>query len=356
MRNPTSAFTGIVRRGRTLSVMPTYQCTAACENCGTLSSPSEKTHLSADQVIGAIEEAASLDFVNVVFTGGEPTLRLSIVHQGIELAKRLGLSTRVVTNAHWGRTTDSANLMIRKLCDSGLDEINFSTGDQHVRFVPIEHVVNAILATYRAELPFHLMVETSSTNRIRKDHFVKHPMLQHVVRKLPDSWVFESPWMPLDPGVSSRYDDGVAVDSTNVSACTGCDSILQTIVVQADGRIGACCGLGMRTVPELQVGHVDDPAAISQGIRRAESDIVKIAIRYLGTEKLLAWASSHDPSIDWEGLYAHNCQACMRIYKDPRVREVILKHSEELEADLASAAVFDEVAWPAYMRQTTCRA
>ncbi len=55
---------------------------------------------------------------------------------------------------------------------------------------------------------------------------------------------------------TNSYRDGSTVNWGNVATRTGCTSILSTTAVQADGRIGACCGLGMRTVPELQVGRV----------------------------------------------------------------------------------------------------
>ena len=342
--------TGIVRHGRTLSVMPTYQCTAECENCGTLSSPLAKTHLSAEQVSKAIEEAGSLDFVNVVFTGGEPTLRYPILCDGLRLAKREGLATRIVTNAHWAKSPDIARRKLEDLLSFGLDEINFSSGDQHARFVPIERVINAVLAACDLGMRFHLMVETTAQNRIRKSTFTDHPaLIQKVSQYQRSLWIDESPWMPLSPIETNLYDKGLAINKLNIASCTGCESILQTIVVQADGRIGACCGLGMRTVPELQVGHIDDLNPIRSAIEIAEQDLLKLALRYIGAEKILAWAAGCEPSILWEDKYAHRCQACMRIYKDPKVRAVIRNHLSDLEADIAAAALFDEVSWPNYM-------
>jgi hypothetical protein len=48
----------------------------------------------------------------------------------------------------------------------------------------------------------------------------------------------------------------------------------------------------------------------------------------------LAWAATHDSSIEWENLYSHRCQACLRIYQDPKVREVIREYHQEKIADV----------------------
>jgi hypothetical protein len=33
-------------------------------------------------------------------------------------------------------------------------------------------------------------------------------------------------------------------------------------------------------------------------------------------------------------MYAHRCQACLRLYKDPKVRDVIAQHHQEKIADV----------------------
>ena len=63
-----------IPRYRSLSIMPTYRCTAECLHCGTLSSPREKTWLPIEHILKAIDQAADNDYKVVIFTGGEATL------------------------------------------------------------------------------------------------------------------------------------------------------------------------------------------------------------------------------------------------------------------------------------------
>ncbi len=60
-------------------------------------------------------------------------------------------------------------------------------------------------------------------------------------------------WSPDD---THKYEEGLAADRHSVLARRGCDSILSTTTLQADGTIGACCGIGLRLIPELHIGNI----------------------------------------------------------------------------------------------------
>jgi len=327
---------GPIPRAKTLSVMPTYQCTAACTHCGTYSNPKQTTWLDADKMLAAIEQALDSDYKVVVFTGGEPTLAGEDLLRGIRLVDSRGVCSRVVTNAWWATDEAAADSKLAELVSAGLKEINFSTGDQHARFVPVDNIMRGARAA--AKIPLKtivIMMETVEERTITKETILQHPEYKRIQQEFPRAKVriVESPWMPLSPRMVTKYPPGMAVSKTNLPIHTGCSSCLGTTTVQADGRIAACCGLGMRSIPELQLGHVRD-TTIREADERGENDFLKRWIRVEGPEKILAWASRHDPEIVWEDMYAHRCQSCMRLYKDPKVRSVIREHHQEKIPDV----------------------
>lgn len=278
------------------------------------------------------------DYRAVVFTGGEPTLAFDVLLGGIERATQHGLTTRLVSNASWAVNGDVAARKSIALKSAGLAEINFSTGDQHVRFVPIDRVVRAIRAAYEADIKtIAVMVEVVSGRVITRESLTAHPNFvkfqkQHRGAKIH---ITESPWMPLSPAESQPYPPGLVANLQNVASRSGCDSVLTTTTVQADGQISSCCGLGSRLIPELYVGHVDD-TSIEEADHAGADDFLKRWIRAEGPERILAWAATHDDSIDWENRYAHRCQACLRIYGDRKVRRVIKSNYSEKFADVVS--------------------
>ncbi|HWM54330.1 MAG TPA: radical SAM protein [Solirubrobacterales bacterium] len=315
--------------------MPTYRCTAACKHCGTLSSPKEDTWLPVDDMLRAIDEAASAGYGLVVFTGGEPTLAGEHLLLGIRRAASHGVVVRMVTNGWWAESVEAAGEAMRTWVEAGLNELNVSTGDQHHRFVPVESVVRAIQAGVEHDLTVAVMIEVVDGRDISRDTVESHPLYEAMLDRRPEARVsfHESPWMPLSPTRTYEYPNGQAANRQNLASRTGCDSILTTTTVQADGRIAACCGLGMRNIPELQLGMIGS-TSITEADERAADDFLKRWIQIEGPEKILAWAAELDASIEWEDMYAHRCQACIRIYKDPKVRKVITEQHLNKLADV----------------------
>lgn len=339
----TPSEIGIVRSPRTLSITLTYQCPAACQNCGTFSGPGVKTHLSISAAREAIIQAADLGFANVVFTGGEPTLRWLDLLECIQLCATLNVPTRIVSNGHWATSLNTARTKISQLQTSGLGEINLSTGKEHIQFIPLERVITATVAALEYRLPTSVMIEVHPQRGKIKEEILSHPTIASLSddgRKILK--IIESPWMPLDPSeISSPLE--LCANHENVALKTGCDSVLQTYVLEADGRIASCCGLGMRAIPELHVSVKLTEHGLAGAIQEAENDFLKLWLRYKGPEKILAWASKINPNVDWENKYAHRCQACMRLYADPTIRKVVRENYREMLTDVIQAAYFDEV-------------
>lgn len=88
----------------------------------------------------------------LVITGGECMIYRKNVEKIIFYATKIGLSTRIVTNAFWATSYKIAMDIVKRLVDCGLKEINFSTGDEHQKSVPLRNVRNASVASARLGL------------------------------------------------------------------------------------------------------------------------------------------------------------------------------------------------------------
>jgi hypothetical protein len=329
---------------RTLSIMLTHKCNAQCTHCGTLSGPKVGGRANLASVFAAIDSGPSNGFANVVFTGGEPTIYFDDLLACITRANERGLATRVVSNGGWAKSRERAQYKLGRLINAGLGEINFSTGDEHVRFVPLNHVALGIVAALDAELPVHLMIERRKTRHITKQLVLDvAPLAAHP--RINRLGISESPWMPLNPNVVELYEEGMVANSDNISGFKGCDSVLQTYVLHPANEVTTCCGIGARMISELRSEDDFDPAdatSLKEIIREAEEDILKIWLRQEGPEKILHWAAGHDSRIQWENMYAHRCQACARLYRDPAVREVVREKFEQKIPDIiARTLLFD---------------
>lgn len=298
--------------GKILCLMPTFQCTAECQQCGTVSSPRNDTWLSEHYALSAIDQAAALGYTGVVLTGGEPTLAAGTLLQAMRRSAFWSLPVRLVTNAHWADDDAAAESRLFEWMCAGLVELNISTGDRHARFVPLDNVICAATAAARLCLQASVIVEAAEPNAIAKS--VRERLAGTSVAII--NWT----WSELTPFPKTR--PAGAVNRSNLSQCTGCDSLLTATTLQANGIVSPCCGLGIRFVPELQVGHIAG-GTLEEADACARQDPLKKRIHEEGPERILAWAADRDPRIQWEDMYAHRCQACIRLYKDPMVRKVI---------------------------------
>jgi organic radical activating enzyme len=338
---------GIFRGPRTLAIMPTFRCVANCESCGTLSNPFDKTELSLQSIIKCIQEAKRINFANIVFTGGESTLCWKKLLNAIKETKNLGMMTRLVTNAHWATTPNKASNRIQILKKAGLDEINFSTGDEHAKFVPITNIINAIVTSISNQFKPAVMIEDRTGKTITKKKILNYPEIQKLISADTNCLtVTESPWMPLDPFKVEQYQNCILANYDNLDSFTSCDTVLQSLTLLSDGNISTCCGFGTRLIPELIVSNIRKPDFLTTAIENTENDFLKIWLHYEGPLKILAWAAKKNPKIKWENMYAHCCQACIRIYKDSTVMQTIKKNYQEKIGQVISSAWMEEVFIP----------
>lgn len=337
-----SDYKSIVDGNKILSVMLTFTCPAECRDCGTLSSPRSRENISLGDVKQYISQATKAGFRLVAFTGGEATLRWNDLLAGIRFTRENGLMARLVTNAHWATREKVAQTKLQKLIDAGVSEINFSTGDEHVKFIPIERVLLATAESLKAGITTSVMIEAKKEREVTKSSFIGSLKDFGLTEKqLGLLSIVESPWMPLDPSTTEDYEEGMLANNRNVVSKPPCESLLRTITIQADARISPCCGLGMREISELNVAKIGD--TISEVMRRSESDIMKLAIHYIGPYELLRMASVSDSTIEWENKYAHICQACARIYHDKKVQRALKAKLDQIKEKIADKRRLDKV-------------
>lgn len=133
-----------------LTIAPTYRCTAACKECCFRCTPKVEQILETDKILQYIDESVEAfpSLKIMVLTGGECFLVASDIPQMISRAKSHNLMSRVVSNGFWATTYEAAVKKLKPLVDTGLTELNISTGDNHQKYVPFENVVNGFRAAY----------------------------------------------------------------------------------------------------------------------------------------------------------------------------------------------------------------
>ena len=314
-----------------VTVLASYKCTAACQHCCFGGNSGIKARMSLKQILHFVDEARRFETMRlIVFSGGECFLLGKELDAAIRHATNIGLPTRVVTNGYWARTERRARERIAQVKEAGLKEINFSTGDFHQEFVPKSAVINGALAALEQGLSTVIVVEIQKERKVTATQIKADPRIAQALgtRQGKLLKIIESPWMPMSLGHVVPQRSGQFLNRFNVHNRKGCQSILTTLVATPNGRMGICCGLSRELIPELNFDMTAD-ISLREIYRQGATEFMKIWLFVEGPERILAWAVSKDPTIDWEGKYAHHCHACLALFEDGKVRDVIQNHYAE---------------------------
>jgi len=178
---------------KAVTILGSYNCTAACDNCCFDCHPGIKQKLTLNQIIKFIDEAKKFKTMKLlVFSGGECFLLGKDLVRAIEYGTKLGLFTRCVTNGYWAKSEVKAYERLKTIKAAGLKEINFSTGDFHQKYVPHDNIINGTIAALELGIPTVIMVELQKERKvnaigIRTDKNLSKILAFEEKRKLFDS-------------------------------------------------------------------------------------------------------------------------------------------------------------------------
>ncbi len=321
----------------TVTLLPTYRCTAACKECCFQSNPWIEKRVPQDRLLTYIDQAATIDTVKLIcFSGGEAFLLGDDLVELVERCTHHGLMTRVVSNGYWAVNGAASRRRLLPLVGAGLNEVNFSTGDDHIEYVNLKNICCGLASANDLGLGLALMIEGRAESRVTIDSVLEaakeYPRLQRAI-KSKEFPIIISPWMEFSSNNAVKPERSALVNARNVEFRQPCTSIYTTVVVTPDEKLAMCCGLSREGIPDLHAGCLNRNS-IGELVERSAYDFLKIWLFVEGPEKILAWAATKDPTIEWENRYAHNCDACRAMYCDPRVITVIQQHFEEKYHDI----------------------
>lgn len=315
---------------RRLVFITTYRCTAACDNCCFESSPRLQGQLALGAMTRCIAESTR-DFPSiktVIFTGGECFLLGDDLFSAIRHATQKDLWTRCVTNGYWAATPDRATALAQQLLNAGLNEINISTGDEHLAWVPFNRVIQAANACLDAGITTVLVFEGKETSNQRFDAFLAAPEIINLINKHSTKLkIISNVWVPFIKDTSLTPRVGHARHPQHLHGFKGCDDIFESIVITPHMRVASCCGLTMEHIPEMKIGDISNGQdSIASAYTRQYSDLIKLWLWLDGPEKILEFASNiigHPYPQD----ISHPCQACVAVHRNAHLRDALATHA-----------------------------
>lgn len=323
----------------TLSIVTTYRCTAECEHCCFSCSPRSRVELTPARMREILDQAAQFSSIKVaVFTGGECYMLGRELDRLVQHATSRGFTTRTVSNAFWAPTREAARARLARLKDHGLKEANYSTGEQHSRFVPPERVRHAAIAAAELGLVSIIAVDSFGDSRFNFEDFVSEPEFGEYI-DAGKIILRVSPWMKFNGNRHISYTKKYLRHmENNRTAGTGCPTVLKVLGVLPNEELCVCCGLTMLQIPEMRVGSLRQNT-IKQLLNKVPDDFLKVWLSLYGPDAILRYAQKLDPTIPSLGHHAHTCDVCRFVYHNKHIRRLVMDQPPPNMRDLVSQYV-----------------
>lgn len=298
-----------------LTFVTTYTCTASCEQCCFGCTPESEGRLSLNQMKQAITEAhSSLPSLQLVaFTGGECFLLKEDLFEAIAFASSRGLMTRCVSNGSWGKTKRAAQRIAHRCKEAGLTEINFSTGEDHIKFVPFQSVMNASEAALDLGMTVLVTIEQDSPSTSRVAKLIESPQVKRLLESAPSRFLLQvNAWMPFTSEDERRRSPDQSCDGP-------CEQVFSNVVITPHGQVSACCGLTYEHIPEMILGTLSE-RPLRETYASQLDDLVKVWLRVEGPAGV---ARGLLPAQEADALLRkcnHICELCARVHQHDAIR------------------------------------
>lgn len=321
---------------RALTLMVTLQCTAACDNCCFHCSPKTKGNLDLKYAIDVIREAKESfpKLTLLVLTGGEPFLMgTEYLVKIIAEAKQHDLHTRIVTNAYWAKSAEVSKKFLSDLAAVGLDEMNYSTGDEHQKFVPNQNIVNASIESVRLGMVTVLNIESHQNSTVNQNTLEENPDFRTFFEKeknLEKLKIINGVWSSLGRDEKFSYDPKKLVNIQEGKK--GCDSILDTVSIFPNRAFKACCGLTVREIREMSLG-IYKKGNLRQMYDQQFTNFINFWLKIDGPFQIFQYLSQFNPKLKNYTL-SHSCQICSFLFNDPEVRKTLLENYQRKIPDI----------------------
>ncbi len=331
---------------RQLTFITTDNCNAKCAHCIMCCSPGAHHSLTFAQMQKFVDDIISINPLElVVFSGGEPTLLGEDLFNIIAYCSSLGILTRIVTNAFWAKTRESARSMIRTLRECGLNEINYSCDDYHLPFIPFSYIKNAWIESKNVGFSAVVIANSYGNGDTVNPDFIMEQIGERIPLRYDNQGLQSDLPMTATDGTlyilsnTTLQRIGRAKDTINDSKFRlvddetmikgGCPWLICQPAISPTGHLWTCCGLQSDGNQILDLGYIENKN-LSKILDTAGDHIFINALRYLGPmflrNRLMEW----NPSLSFRKNYGSNCEVCQDITENPAVLPTLRLHCLEL--------------------------
>lgn len=312
----------------TIGLITTNKCTAACKDCCFGCNQNNKSEMRDELIHKVISQTVNVFPTTklIVLTGGECFLLGDRLFSTIQFITNNGLKSRVITNAFWATSFKRAYSILSRLKQSGLSELNISTGDEHLKWIPYDNIINVIVACVKTSIPITVNVESSDTKVFTASKILCDRRIAKYLT-MPDAiTIVNGHWVSSDNKDHNQEKEKHHIISDNLRRCT---SLFSSPSVTPEGLVIGCCGLTSQSHPHLSLGNINHKS-MDLVYRDSFDDFLKVWIFTEGPYSILRFCQSKNKKIPPVSQGLHICEYCKIIYTNKECFFTLKKHCKEM--------------------------
>ena len=136
------------------------RCNIRCGHCVAAGDLPVGRKMDFDRATEIIGQMARAGVGGISFSAGEPFLYIKEIAALVNLCRRTGIYTRIVTNSFWAKTPETADALVSTLKQNGLCQLRLSFSRWHQEHVDGQHVLNAARSCRKAGLDYFVSFVT----------------------------------------------------------------------------------------------------------------------------------------------------------------------------------------------------
>ena len=276
----------------------------------------------------------------LIITGGECFTIGKDLISIIKYATKKKLSTRIVTNAFWAKTFKQAYKKLLPLSMVGLKEINFSTGDEHQKWVPSDNIIYATVASIKLNFRVAINVEKQNYTQFSSLSLTEDPRLKKYINNASGQslTIVESIWMPFTKSTEKKI-NCEKKDLLITLPYKRCTSLFKTIAINPKNQMYSCCGLTVDVNPFLNIGNVAE-FSIDELYNNQFNDFLKIWLYTEGPQKILEYIFDKGKFERFSTENWHICQICIELFRNNQYLEFLRNNYEEVYSNIMLKYIF----------------
>jgi len=140
-----------------------------------------------DRAKDIIQEMARCHVTGISFTAGEPLLFFDDICKLIQLCRKNGIYSRIVTNGYWAKTREETDRVVSELMSKGLSQFRLSYSRWHQQHVNRENIVRAALSCQKHGLDYFISFVTDFS---KKDDSFEQFLRHHHLKFFPEPVIY----------------------------------------------------------------------------------------------------------------------------------------------------------------------